>query len=159
MKKIIFALLIAVSLSTATADPQAEAAAASVRGDYSAELKITRPLATSGVAWAQSFLGDNFFTGSGAVRNYKEAVKWYRLAAVQGDGRAQFMLGVAFENGQGVVQDYKKAHIWFNLAAVTGDSFSAKARDIVAQRMTAEQIGEAQTMARHCIERKFKGCD
>ena len=61
--------------------------------------------------------------------------------------------------GQGVVQDYKKAHIWLNLAAVKGDIESAKARDNIAKRLTPQQIGEAQTMARQCMERNFKGCD
>jgi hypothetical protein len=61
--------------------------------------------------------------------------------------------------GRGVVQDFKKAHMWFNLAAVKGQGNSVKARDITAQRMTTQQIGEAQTMARQCMERNFKGCD
>ncbi len=160
MKKIILALLMAAALSAACANPLAEAAAAaSARGDYGAELKITRPLAAKGVAWAQSFLGDNFMTGSGVSKNYKEAAKWYRLAAAQGDQRAQFLLGLMYEDGQGVVQDFKKAHMWFNLAAVDGFSFSAIRRNLVAQQMTNQQIGEAQEMARLCMERNFKGCD
>ena len=46
MKKIILALLMAVDLGIAYADPIAEATAANARGDYAAEQKITRPFAT-----------------------------------------------------------------------------------------------------------------
>jgi TPR repeat protein len=83
----------------------------------------------------------------------------YRLAAEQGNADAQYNLGVLFSKGQGVVQDFKKAHMWFNLVALKGDNESVKARDGIAIRMTPQQIGEAQTMARECMERKFKGCD
>jgi hypothetical protein len=31
--------------------------------------------------------------------------------------------------------------------------------DILAKRMTPQQIGEAQKMARECQQRNFKGCD
>lgn len=199
MKKLLFALFLAGTLSTAAANKLDEAASANERGDYAAELKITRPLAESGDSWAQIFLGDSFKTGrgvaqdfaqaakwyhlaaqgkqkessslgqfnlgvfhedgKGVLQDYAEAVKWYRLAAEQGHASAQVNLGLLHAQGRGVVQDFKKAHMWLNVAAVKGDSNSVKARDFVAKRMTAQQIGEAQTMARQCMERNFRGCD
>ena len=93
------------------------------------------------------------------VQNYADAAKWFQLAAAQGHAGAQHNLGVSYENGQGVVQDYRKAHMWFNLEAVKGESASVKGRENVAKLMTAQQIGEAQAMARQCKERNFKGCD
>jgi TPR repeat protein len=93
------------------------------------------------------------------VQDYAEAVNWYRLAAQQGNTSAQSNLGVAYEKGQGVVQDYVKAHCWSNLAAVKGDAISVKNRDILASRMTAEQIAEAQKLARDCQANQFKGFD
>ena len=51
-------------------------------------------------------------------------------------------------NGQGVTQDYVQAHMWFNLAAAQGDEIPRKNRDAVAERMTSEQIAEAQRLAR-----------
>ena len=74
-----------VALGTSLADTISEAAEANGRGDYAAELKITRPLAAKGEAWAQAFLGDNFAFGQGVTKNYAEALKWYRLAAAQGN--------------------------------------------------------------------------
>jgi hypothetical protein len=32
-------------------------------------------------------------------------------------------------------------------------------RDIVAKRMTPQQIADAQKLARDCLARNFKGCD
>ena len=63
-------------------------------------------------------------------------------------------------DGRGVPQDYVEAHMWFNLAAVAGSAppvgapsgvnrgVFVKARDAVAERMTADQIAEAQRRAR-----------
>jgi len=48
--------------------------------------------------------------------------------------------------------------MWFNLAAVSGRSISVKNRDLIAARMTREQIAKAQQMARDCAARKYKGC-
>ena len=53
-----------------------------------------------------------------------------------------------YANGQGVPQDYVLAHMWFNLAAAQGNEDGKKNRDIVAKRMTSEQIAEAQKLAR-----------
>jgi uncharacterized protein len=90
-------------------------------------------------------------------------VKWYRLAAAQGNELAQVNLGVMYTKGRGVGQDLVRAHMWFNLAAAgsTGDSqdTATEKRDRVAAKMTAEQIGTAQEMARRCQESKLKKCD
>ena len=58
MQKLLFILLAVALGSPVLAGPIDDAAAAWARSDYAAELKITRPLALKGEAWAQSFLGD-----------------------------------------------------------------------------------------------------
>ena len=60
--------------------------------------------------------------------------------------------GNMYLNGQGVPQDFVAAHAWFNVAAANGDSRAAKNRDIVASKMTAEQLAEAQKLARKYFE-------
>ena len=60
--------------------------------------------------------------GEGVVRDYVEAVKWYRLAAQQGDVSAQFNVGVMYGMGQGVVRDYAEAAKWTRLAAEQGNA-------------------------------------
>jgi TPR repeat protein len=78
-------------------------------------------------------------------------VKWYRRAAEQGYIPAQVYLGIRYDQGTGVSQDYIKAHMWFNLAAgaSTGKEMedAAERRELVARKMTPQQIAEAQRLA------------
>jgi hypothetical protein len=104
--------------------------------------------AEQGDALAQYNLGVMYAKGQGVVQDYKEAAKWYRLAAEQGSAEAQSNLGFLYEEGQGVPQDYVEAHMWFNLGGASGDARGIKNRDIIARKMTPEQIAEAQRRAR-----------
>ena len=57
-----------------------------------------------------------------------------------------------YTNGQGVPQDYLEAHMWLNLAVSRASGADQQkwtaARNLVAEKMTAEQIAEAQRRAR-----------
>ena len=130
-----------------------------VAQSYAEAVKWYRLAAQQGDASAQYNLGVMYDNGRGVAQSYAEAVKWYRLAAQQGYALAQSNLGAMYDNGQGVVQDYVKAHSWFNLGAVNGNTNAVKNRDIVARRMTPQQIADAQKLARDCQARQFKGCD
>ncbi len=120
--------------------------------DYEAALVWFKLAAEQGFANAQYNLGVMYDQGQGVAQDYKEAVRWYRKAAEQGHACSQFILGSMYDNGQGVPQDYVQAHMWYNLAAsqLTGEDRerSVKNRDIVAEKMTSEQIAEAQRLAR-----------
>ena len=73
-------------------------------------------------------------------------------AAEQGHSAAQHMMGLMCYQGQRVPQDYVEAHMWLELAAsrASGDDQKryADARDLVAKKMTPQQIAEAQRRAR-----------
>jgi hypothetical protein len=97
--------------------------------------------------------------GKGVPQDYAEAVKWYKLAAAQGNAYAQYNLGAMYELGQGVPMDDVRAHMWLNLAAAKGEADAVKGRDIVASKMTPQQMAEAQKLARECQARNYKGCD
>ena len=79
-------------------------------------------------------------------------MRWWRLAAEQGDAEAQHNLGVSYAKGRGVPQDDVQAHMWFNLAASRlTTELREKAvydRDRAEGRMTADQLAEAQRLAR-----------
>jgi uncharacterized protein len=139
----------------AVAGPIEDAGAAHDRGEYATALRLLRPLADRGVAEAQRELGFMYYNGEGVPQNYAEAVKWYHLAADQGLAGAQHDLGVMYLKGQGVPQDYVLAHMWFNLAASRSSASKKEERDIavtdrdlVASKMTPDQIAEAQKLAR-----------
>ena len=104
-------------------------------------------------------VGNAVRIGEGVVQDYAEALRWYKLAAEKGFIGAQINLGSMYAQGQGVAQDYVRAHMWYNLAAVSGDSSAVKNRDIVAAKMTPQQIAEAQKLARECQAPNFKNCD
>jgi TPR repeat protein len=53
-----------------------------------------------------------------------------------------------YDKGSGVTQDYLQAHMWFNLAAARGEKTAREFRDSLAEKMTPEQIAEAQRTAR-----------
>jgi len=117
--------------------------------DYTADLMTA---AEQGQASAQYNLGVMYDNGQGVPQDYKEAVRWFRVAAEQGHASAQNNLGFMYSEGQGVPQDFIQAHLWYNLAASsrTGDDreTAVKNRDLLAEKMTAEQIAEAQRLAR-----------
>jgi TPR repeat protein len=120
--------------------------------DYAEAVRWFRKAAEQGLASAQSNLGAMYHEGQGVVQDYAEAIRWFREAAEQGDAAAQFNLGNMYHDGKGVPQDYVQAHMWVNLAASrsSGDDQKkyATARDFLAGKMTAQQIAEAQRLAR-----------
>ena len=111
-----------------------------------------RLAADQGFIPAQHKLGVMYETGRGVPQDSAEAVRWYRLAADQGWAEAQHYLGVMYAGGLGVPQDYVAAHMWLNLAAAQASDADSDAvidgREVVEAEMTAEQIAEAQRLAR-----------
>ena len=122
--------------------------------DYEEAAKLYRLAAEQGLDSAQFNFGCVNEDGHGVPQNLEEAVKWYLLAAKQGWAPAQRMLGVKFRFGAGVPRDYVQAHMWANLAGANSNSTSElrksamELRDAVTSEMTADQIAEAQNLAR-----------
>jgi uncharacterized protein len=126
-----------------------------VKQDDGEALKWFRLAADQGDPSAQLHLGNMYAQGQGVPQDQAEAGKWYRLAADQGYAQAQYNLGLWYATGGGGEADNVSAHIWFNLAAARFPSTDARNRnlavrnrDVVAGRMTPEQLAEAQRLAR-----------
>jgi TPR repeat protein len=159
MRKHILALGFMASSGVAFADPFDDAIAAYDRGDYATAVRLCRPLAEQGDAQAQNALGAMYYNGKGVAQSFKEAVKWYRLSAAQGFLGAQLNLGAMYYEGEGVTEDFGRAHMWLSIAAAQGETSAVKMRDAVAKEMTAQQLAEAQAMARKCEASNYKQCD
>ena len=43
------------------------------------------------------------------VKDYSEAIKWYRRAVAKGDANAEAQIAYLYEHGLGVSQDYQEA--------------------------------------------------
>jgi len=102
---------------------------------------------------AQFDLARMYLMGEAIPLDYKEAFRWYRASAVQGNSRAQGSLGAMYQKGLGLPQDYIQAHMWYNLAIANSEldkekELWVKNRDFIAEKMTAEQIAEAQRLVR-----------
>lgn len=111
-----------------------------------------RKVAEQGDAAAQFNLGTMYYLGNGVPQDYSEAAKWYRKAVEQGNGKAQINLGAMYSQGIGVGRDDVQALMWFNIASSIlppGGNFELAVdnRDILEDRMTPEQITEAQRLA------------
>ena len=117
-----------------------------------AELAATKKEAESGDATAQYNLGVMYQDGQGVPQDDAEAVKWTRLAADQGLAVAQENLGFIYRDGQGVAQDDVEAYAWFSVAA--GDRFpnAAKGRDLIASKLTPEQLSQGQKRATELLK-------
>ena len=106
--------------------------------------------------------------GQGVPQDHAEAANWYRLAAGQRHPRAQYNLGLLYATGEGVEQDYRMAYMWFNLAVVhfpasetRNRNVAIKNRDVVAGKLSREEVAESQKLAREWrpIDRDRQGGD
>jgi hypothetical protein len=57
-----------------------------------------------------------------------------------------------YATGRDVAADLVVAHKWFNLAAARGNASALARRIEVAREMSAEQIAEAQKLAREWLQ-------
>ena len=71
----------------------------------------------------------------------------------------QFNLGLMYANGEGVPQNNLRAYIWLSVAAAQGDENARTNRDIVADRLTPEQLALGQDMATRCFESDYQDCE
>jgi len=111
-----------------------------------------RLAAEQGYVNAQTSFGFMYANGRGVPQDDAEAVRWYRLAAEQGYVIAQTNLGVMYSTGQGVLEDIVLAYMWYNLAAAQGRDIAQGNQDILEQRMSCEQISEAQRLSTEWLE-------
>jgi TPR repeat protein len=99
-----------------------------------------------------------YANGEGVPEDDATAVMWYTKAAEQGHAIAQFNLGFMYANGDGVPEDNISAYMWLNLAAALGHENAKKGKEIVAERMTREDISKAQALSRECLAQDYKNC-
>lgn len=118
---IIFAVLLFIAATPASAGPLEDGLKAFNLGDYGAAERLLEPLGEQGDARAQFLLGLMCAHGNHVASRDREAVLWYRMAAEQGFAPAQYELGLMYDKGRGVVQDDGEASRWYRLAAEQGD--------------------------------------
>lgn len=85
--------------------------------DLVANIDDARATAEQGSSEDQYRLGLRY---EQSVRDYGEAVRWYRMAAIQQHSEAFYRLCLLSDAGRGVPQDYQEALRWCRLAADHG---------------------------------------
>jgi TPR repeat protein len=115
-------------------------------------LKYYGAAAEMGHADSQFNLAVMHQNGWGVPASDEEANKWYLLAAEQGVTAAQVSMGRYFAMDFLDSFDPIEAYKWFNLAARLGDVDAVSKRDFQAERMTAEQIAEADRRVQAWID-------
>ena len=120
--------------------------------DYAEALRWFRLAAEQGSAEAQVMLGVMNANGMGVPEDDAKALQWYLMAAEQGDATGQVNLGFMYGNGDGIPENLVSAYMWYNLSAAQGNETAQSNKDIIEQRMTREQIAEAQRLSREWTE-------
>ena len=57
-----------------------------------------------------------------------------------------------YSRGEGVPEDLVFAYLWYDLSAAQGNETAQSKKNVIEQRMTREQIAEAQRLSREWIE-------
>jgi TPR repeat protein len=91
--------------------------------------------------------------------DYVPASRVFRTLAEQGNAKAQNVLGVMFRKGEGVPKSPPRAHMWFSLAAARGDAKAKAELREVSRSMTAQEISQAQEMAKACEASNYRQCE
>src|SRR5437870_1430754 len=71
------------------------------------------PRAQKGDAQAEYLVGNAYFNGRGAPRDFKAAANWLNKAAVQGHTKGMVLMGLLNSGGRGVPLDSIEALKWY----------------------------------------------
>jgi TPR repeat protein len=113
--------------------------------DSNKAMKWLRLAADQDNAEAQFVLGNLYWERA----NYAETVKLYLRAAQHGYVPAQDYLGSMYAYGIGIPADNVQAYFWYDLAAARGERNAAEKRDLIAKKLTPEQLQAAQRLAQN----------
>jgi TPR repeat protein len=84
--------------------------------------------------------------GEGVDKDAEQAVYWYKKAAEQGYVLAQRNLGILYMSGTGIEQNKPLALAWHSIVADSGNVMDVHRRDSLQQKLTADEIQEAEAL-------------
>lgn len=123
-----------------------------VEEDKTEAFTLFRRASDQGLPAATFNLGVLYATGDGVPQDMAKAAQFYRRAAEVGYAEAQANLGVLYASGTGVSEaDLVQAYVWFTLAADQGNEPAHRNLSIAAERMTADQVTEAERRAKEML--------
>jgi TPR repeat protein len=122
------------------------------------QLKIR---ANNGSPEAQLMLGQAYINGQLIEKNCAEGIKFTKLSASGGYYVAQHNLGGFYLEGNCLPKNYVYGYMWRSLStAQSGTELDKKILNGYAtNKMTRDQVAEAQKIAIACYKNNFKNCD
>ena len=106
-------------------------------------LSMIKSAAESGYLPAQTELARMYRAGDGVEQDFASMIAWYERAAEQGDVGAQLFVADGYGYGYGVEPDLVEAYKWYEIAIQYWGSLAVRARDVLAEKMTDEEVAEA----------------
>ena len=108
--------------------------------------------AKAGHAESQFNLGVMHANGWGVPMNDAEAARYYRQAAEQGFIQAMSSLAYVTYRGIGVAENLAEGYMWYDVAAKFGDLAAEQKRDDLANKLSHDDLLNAQTLALNWLE-------
>jgi TPR repeat protein len=127
--------------------------------DKSQAAKLFREAATRGHAGAQYYLAMIYERGMGVPKDVAAALDWYRQSATNGCAEAAVVLGNYYHDGLEVKQDYAEAFVWYSVAGAQGHKVAQAFRKSAKDKLTAQQLTEAQERVEAILANRPKGGD
>ncbi len=116
-------------------------------GKFEAAMEAFLPLARSGNADAEEFIGVMYALGLGVEKDPERAFDWYLRSAMKGHPGAQSGVGWYYELGLGMpAPDLVRAYLWYGLSTIGGDPDAAISIEEVAKKMTPDEIARATVL-------------
>jgi len=85
--------------------------------------------------------------------SYDSAYKGFVELSREGSSISQYYLGLMYLSGKGVLQDFRQAHVWLNISSSQGHKKASMQLEKLTQQMAADQLAEAQKLARLAVEK------
>jgi len=112
-----------------------------------AAVTLITAAAESGHLPAQMELARMYRDGDGVEQDFARMLHWYERAAEQGDVGAQLFVADGYAYGYGAQADPVEAYKWYDIAIRYWGPLAVRARDVLAEKMTGEQVAEAERRA------------
>ncbi len=90
--------------------------------------------------------------------SYDDAYKVFVELSKGGSSISQYYLGLMYFGGMGVLQDFRHAHMWLNIASSRGHKKARTQLEKLTQKMTTDELAEAQKLARRRLAKINKKC-
>lgn len=138
IKIFLYLLLIITFFQISACGQETDPKKAFDNGDYETAFSLWTPLAESGDADAQNYLGILYYLGLGVSKDYKKTLKWYELAAKAGHADAQRNYGDMINFGRGIQKDNYQAFKWYFAASQQGNEGARRQLKMITSSRTSK---------------------